>query len=57
MRLTTPPEKPKYDLLVALAEEPERVFHKEELLRDVWGFRSLAPRALSIPTRAACAAS
>ncbi|HEY7197970.1 MAG TPA: response regulator transcription factor [Gaiellaceae bacterium] len=31
----------EYDLLVALAEEPERVFGKEELLRDVWGFRSL----------------
>jgi DNA-binding response OmpR family regulator len=31
----------EYDLLVALAEDPERVFPKEELLRDVWGFRSL----------------
>lgn len=31
----------EYDLLVALAEDPERVFRKEELLRDVWGFRSL----------------
>ena len=31
----------EYDLLVALAEDPERVFEKEELLRDVWGFRSL----------------
>ncbi len=31
----------EYDLLTALAEEPERVFHKDELLRDVWGFRSL----------------
>ena len=31
----------EFDLLVALAEDPERVFHKEELLRDVWGFRSL----------------
>jgi DNA-binding response OmpR family regulator len=30
----------EYDLLVALAEEPERVFRKEELLRDVWGFRA-----------------
>ena len=30
----------EYDLLVALAEEPDRVFQKEELLRDVWGFRS-----------------
>lgn len=31
----------EYELLVALAAEPERVFRKEELLRDVWGFRSL----------------
>ena len=31
----------EYDLLVALAEEPERVYRKDELLRDVWGFRSL----------------
>jgi DNA-binding response OmpR family regulator len=31
----------EYDLLVALAEDPERVYRKEELLRDVWGFRSL----------------
>jgi DNA-binding response OmpR family regulator len=31
----------EYDLLVALAADPERVFGKEELLRDVWGFRSL----------------
>jgi DNA-binding winged helix-turn-helix (wHTH) protein len=28
-------------LLRALAAEPTRVFSKEELLRDVWGFRSL----------------
>ena len=31
----------EYELLVALAAEPERVLTKEELLRDVWGFRSL----------------
>ena len=31
----------EYELLVALAEEPDRVFRKDELLRDVWGFRSL----------------
>jgi DNA-binding response OmpR family regulator len=31
----------EYELLVALAADPERVFTKEELLRDVWGFRSL----------------
>ena len=31
----------EYDLLVALAEDPERVYGKDELLRNVWGFRSL----------------
>jgi DNA-binding response OmpR family regulator len=31
----------EHDLLVKLAREPERVFKKDELLRDVWGFRSL----------------
>lgn len=31
----------EYALLLALASEPHRVFTKEELLRDVWDFRSL----------------
>jgi DNA-binding response OmpR family regulator len=31
----------EYALLQALAAEPTRVFTKEELLRDVWGFRSM----------------
>jgi DNA-binding response OmpR family regulator len=31
----------EYALLRALASEPHRVFTKEELLRDVWGFRSM----------------
>jgi DNA-binding response OmpR family regulator len=31
----------EYEFLVKLAMEPTRVFTKEELLRDVWGFRSL----------------
>jgi DNA-binding response OmpR family regulator len=30
----------EYELLVHLATEPERVFTKEELLRDVWGYRT-----------------
>lgn len=30
----------EYELLLALAAEPTRVFTKQELLRDVWGFRS-----------------
>jgi DNA-binding response OmpR family regulator len=31
----------EFALLSALAAEPSRVFTKEELLRDVWGFRSM----------------
>ncbi|MBA3365206.1 MAG: response regulator transcription factor [Actinobacteria bacterium] len=30
----------EYQLLVKLASEPNRVFTKDELLRDVWGFRT-----------------
>ena len=31
----------EYELLVKLASDPTRVFTKEQLLRDVWGFRSI----------------
>jgi DNA-binding response OmpR family regulator len=31
----------EFSLLCALATEPRRVFTKEELLRNVWGFRSM----------------
>src|SRR5215218_7904366 len=31
----------EYELLLKLASDPRRVFRKDELLRDVWGFRSL----------------
>ena len=31
----------EYDLLLRLAVDPFRVFTKEELLREVWGFRSV----------------
>jgi DNA-binding response OmpR family regulator len=31
----------EFELLAWLAAEPYRVFTKEELLRDVWGFRAL----------------
>jgi DNA-binding response OmpR family regulator len=31
----------EYDLLLKLAGDPTRVFTKEQLLREVWGFRSL----------------
>jgi DNA-binding response OmpR family regulator len=30
----------EYELLLRLATDPERVFTKQELLRDVWGFHS-----------------
>ncbi len=32
----------EYDLLLTLAREPDRVFTKAELLRDVWGYRVTA---------------
>ena len=30
----------EYDLLVHLAREPRRTFHRSELLRTVWGYRA-----------------
>jgi DNA-binding response OmpR family regulator len=36
-----PLSQKEYALLKAISAEPTRVFTKEELLRDVWGFRSL----------------
>jgi len=30
----------EYELLTRLGEEPRRVFTKDELLREIWGFRS-----------------
>ena len=32
----------EFSLLRVLAADPTRVFSKEELLRDVWGYRTLA---------------
>jgi DNA-binding response OmpR family regulator len=32
----------EYELLLMLAREPDRVFTKVELLRDVWGYRVTA---------------
>jgi DNA-binding response OmpR family regulator len=37
---TAPLAGKEFELLVQLASDPERVFTKEQLLRDVWGFRS-----------------
>jgi DNA-binding response OmpR family regulator len=33
----------EYALLLKLASDPERVFTREQLLRDVWGYRSYVP--------------
>lgn len=33
----------EYALLVKLAESPDRVFTREQLLRDVWGYRTYVP--------------
>lgn len=38
--------KKVYALLVKLASEPERVFTKEELLRELWGRNVRSPRTL-----------
>jgi DNA-binding response OmpR family regulator len=40
-RIPVPLAAKEYELLVKLAVEPSRVFTKEQLLREVWGFRSL----------------
>src|SRR6266508_3778808 len=39
----------EYALLARLASEPRRVFTKEQLLREVWGFRALGRRRPSYP--------
>ena len=33
----------EYALLVRMAQEPDRVFTREQLLRDVWGYRTVVP--------------
>lgn len=38
-----PLSKKEYALLSALASEPTRVFTREELLHDVWGYKAFAP--------------
>jgi DNA-binding response OmpR family regulator len=40
----------EYELLVKLATDPTRVFSKDELLREVWGFRSLGSTARTYPS-------
>jgi DNA-binding response OmpR family regulator len=41
----------EYELLVALAGEPTRVFTRAELLRSVWGYRSPSRRLNSHAVR------
>jgi DNA-binding response OmpR family regulator len=41
----------EYELLVPLAGDPEHVLRKEELLRDVWSFRSLGSKHHMLPSR------
>jgi len=48
----------EYELLLRLAREPDRVFTKAELLRDVWGYRVIGrTRTARTRTRLGCAAS
>ena len=49
--------KKEFALLRALAEEPTRVFTREELLRGVWGFRSLGTTRTLDRTHRDCARS
>jgi DNA-binding response OmpR family regulator len=39
---TVPLAGKEFELLLELAADPERVFTKDQLLRDVWGFRARA---------------
>jgi DNA-binding response OmpR family regulator len=41
----------EYELLLHLAADPQRVFHKHELLKAVWGYRSLG-RTRTVDTHA-----
>ena len=42
----------EFELLARLAEDPQRVFPKQELLRDVWGFRSPSARTRTLDSHA-----
>jgi DNA-binding response OmpR family regulator len=42
----------EYALLVHLAREPHRVFTKEELMREVWGFRGTAVKSRTVDNHA-----
>ena len=42
----------EFELLAKLAEQPTRVYTKDELLREVWGFRAMGRAFTNYPTRA-----
>ncbi|HTR76017.1 MAG TPA: response regulator transcription factor [Solirubrobacterales bacterium] len=44
--------KKEFTLLRVLASDPTRVFSKDELLRDVWGFRAPADRTRTLDSHA-----
>jgi DNA-binding response OmpR family regulator len=44
--------KKEFVLLLVLAEDPTRVFSKDELLRDVWGFKAPAGRTRTLDSHA-----
>jgi DNA-binding response OmpR family regulator len=44
--------KKEFTLLRVLASDPTRVFSKEELLRDVWGFRAPAGKTRTLDSHA-----
>src|SRR5881227_830262 len=46
----------EYELLAKLATDPDRVFTKDQLLREVWGYARSGGRGPSTRTRRACAA-
>ncbi|HWH04810.1 MAG TPA: response regulator transcription factor [Gaiellaceae bacterium] len=42
----------EFELLAKLASEPRRVFTKDELLRDVWGYRTASSRTRTLDSHA-----
>ena len=44
--------KKEFTLLRILASDPTRVFSKDELLRDVWGFKAVASKTRTLDSHA-----
>ena len=55
--VTVPLAAKEFDLAARLASDPERVFTKDELLRDVWGSAAASSRGRSTRTPRACGES